>query len=533
MDYQLTVPSLMRRAEQIYGAREVVSRLPDRSLHRYRFRDFVRRTKQLALALRRMGIRPGDRVATLSWNHYAHLEAYFGVPSVEAVLHTINLRLPVDDIVYIADHAEDRILLVDEALLQLFEQVRERTHFEKVIVLQATRPVPEGMLDYEELIAAEDPQTFVYPDIAERSAAAMSYTSGTTGRPKGVLYSHRALVLHSLGLGLAESVGLTGRDTVMPVVPMFHVNAWGLPFACVMLGAKLVLPGPHLDPASLIDLLAGEKVTFTAGVPTIWLGILQALDKATERPDLSVLRTMLVGGAAAPPSMIAAFEKRHGLRVVHAWGMTETTPLGTVSNLPLELDGAPDEEQMRSRARQGVSMPLVEIRARGESGIVPWDGMTPGELELRGPWVASSYYRSDEQGDRFTADGWFRTGDIVTIDATGSVQIQDRIKDVIKSGGEWISSVLLENALMAHPSVAEAAVVAVADPKWQERPLACVVLREGESATGEELREFLAPQFPKWWLPEEYAFLPAIPKTSAGKFLKSALRAQFNRPNEV
>lgn len=533
MDYQLTVPSMMLRAEQLYGPREVVSRLPDKSLHRCTYRDVVRRAKRLALALTRLGVRPGDRVATLAWNHYAHLEAYLGVPSVGAVLHTINLRLPQDDIVYIADHAEDRVLLVDEVLLPLYAQVRERTHFEHVVVLQATQPVPDGMLDYEQLLGAEDEGQFVYPDLDERSAAAMSYTSGTTGRPKGVLYSHRALVLHSLGAGLAESLAISGRDTVMPVVPMFHVNAWGLPFVCVMVGAKQVLPGPHLDPQSLVDLLARERVTVTAGVPTIWLGILQTLDRAETPPDLSALRSMVVGGAAAPPAMIEGFEKRHGLRVIHAWGMTETTPLGTVSNLPPELDQASEEEKFRSRARQGIPMPLVEIRARGESGLVPWDGKTPGELELRGAWVASAYYRSDEQAGRFTADGWFCTGDIVTIDAAGSVQIQDRIKDVIKSGGEWISSVLLENALMAHPAVAEAAVVAVADPKWQERPLACVVLREGQSAGAGELRDFLAPQFPKWWLPDDFAFLEAIPKTSAGKFLKSALREQFSQRKEV
>ncbi len=533
MDDQLLLPSLMRRAEQLYGDREVVSRLPDKALHRYRFTDFARRAKQLTLALQRMGIGPGDRVATLAWNHYAHLEAYFGIPSAEAVLHTINLRLPTDDIVYIAAHAEDRVLLVDEALLPLLEQVRERTHFERIVVMLATKPVPDGMLDYEQLLAAENPDEFEYPEFSERTAAAMSYTSGTTGRPKGVLYTHRALVLHSLGLALAESEGITSRDKVMPVVPMFHVNAWGMPFVAVMMGADLVMPGPHLDPVSLIDLLERERVTVTAGVPTIWLGILSTLDNSTQRPDLTNLRSMLVGGAAAPPSMIAAFQERHGLKVIHAWGMTETSPLGTVSILPRELAAAPAEEQLLSRARQGPPMPLVEIRARGETGVVPWDGRTPGELEVRGPWVAKAYYRGEENDSRFTDDGWFRTGDMATIDATGSMQIQDRIKDVIKSGGEWISSVLLENALMAHPAVAEAAVVAIPDPKWQERPLACVVLRQGESATGDELREFLGKDFPKWWLPEQYAFLQAIPKTSAGKFLKSALREQFSPAREA
>lgn len=527
MDYQLSVPALMRRAEQFYSQREIVSRLPDRSLHRYRYGDFVRRAKQLALALRRLGIRPGDRVATLAWNHYGHLEAYFGVPSAGAVVHTVNLRLPPDDIVYIANHAEDRLLLIDEALLPLYQQIGARLPFERVVVMQATRPLPEGLLDYEALLAAEDPEEFRYPDPDERSAAAMCYTSGTTGRPKGVLYSHRAIILHSLGIALSDSASLSGRDTIMPVVPMFHVNAWGLPFASTMVGAKQVFPGPYLDPKSLIELLEGERVTFTAGVPTLWFGILQALDAAQQKPDLSRLRTMLVGGAAAPPAMITAFEKRHGLRVVHAWGMTETTPLGTVSNLPQELEDASEEEQLRSRATQGMPVPLVEIRARGESGMVPWDGRTPGELEVRGPWVASSYYRSPEADDRFTEDGWFRTGDIATIDALGFMQIQDRLKDVIKSGGEWISSVLLENALMAHPAVAEAAVVAMEHPKWQERPLACVVLRQGAAASPEEMREFLAQQFPKWWLPDAFVFIPAIPKTAAGKFLKSALREQF------
>jgi len=527
MDFQLTIPALLRRAENLYRGREIVSRLPDRSLHRYTYADFIDRSKRLALALKRLGVGPGDRVATLAWNHYAHLEAYFGVPAAGAVLHTVNLRLVREDITYITHHAGDRVLLVDEALLPLYESIAPTLDIPHVIVMLATRPVASGLLDYEQLIAAEDPADFSYPDLKETTAAAMSYTSGTTGRPKGVLYSHRSIVLHTLGLGLAETFGITGRDTILPVVPMFHVNAWGLPFAGVLVGSKIVLPGPHLDPASLLELFAGERVTFTGGVPTIWFGILDALDREPRRYDLSALRMMVVGGAAAPPAMIQAFDERHHLKVVHAWGMTETTPLGTVSHLPPEMDAADDGAKLAVRARQGIPVPLVEIRARGENGLVPWDGRTAGELEVRGPWVASRYFGSDAPDDRFSDDGWFLTGDIVSIDPNGSIHIQDRSKDVIKSGGEWISSVILENAIMGHPAVAEAAVIAIPDPKWQERPLACVVLREGMSASGEEILAHIAPHFPKWWIPERVAFVDAIPKTAAGKFLKSALRERF------
>jgi fatty-acyl-CoA synthase len=355
----------------------------------------------------------------------------------------------------------------------------------------------------------------------------MCYTTGTTGKPKGVLYSHRALVLHSLASSLSSCLGIGEHDVVLPVVPMFHANAWGLPYTAAMMGAGLVLPGPHLDPASLVELLAKERTTVTAGVPTIWMGILQFLDASPGAHDLSALHTMIVGGAAIPQALIEAFEKRHGLRIVHAWGMTEMAPLGTTSHTPPDMVDAPEEVQYIQRAKQGRPSPFVEIRARNEEGLIAWDGKTMGELEVRGPWVAAAYYNRSDCGDRFTDDGWFRTGDIVTIDERATVSIQDRDKDLIKSGGEWISSVALESALMGHPAVSEAAVIPVASSKWIERPLATVVLKPGATTTSADLRAFLEPHFPRFWLPDAFEFIDAIPRTSAGKFQKSALRARF------
>jgi fatty-acyl-CoA synthase len=527
MDFPLTLAAIFRHAEQVFPRRDVVTRRADGSLHRYTYADFGARTRRLACALQRLGVRPGDRVATLGWNHYQHLEAYFGIPLAGAVLHTLNLRLHADELTFIVNDAGDRIVLVDEQLLPLWEQVASRTRVDRTIVVGATRPVPAGYLEYEELLADAEPLSGI-PDPDERAAAAMCYTTGTTGQPKGVLYSHRALVLHAFAVALPNGMGVNEPDAVLPVVPMFHANAWGLPYAAVMVGAKLVMPGPRLDPASLVDLFVRERVTMTAGVPTIWMGVLQFLDANPGVHDVSAMRALFVGGAAVPQAMIEAFERRHGLRVIHAWGMTETTPLGTVSHVPVELADAPDEVTFEVRAKQGRPSPFVEIRARSEHGLVPWDGQTMGELEVRGPWVASAYYNRDDCQDRFTDDGWFKTGDIVTIDARATVSLQDRAKDLIKSGGEWISSVALESALMGHPAVAEAAVVCVASAKWTERPLAVVVLKPGAaSVSPDELRVFLAPQFPKFWLPDVFEFVDAIPRTSAGKFLKSELRKRF------
>lgn len=527
MDFPLTLSAVLRRAETFFGGKDIVTRLPDKRFHRYTYAEFARRTKRLALVLRRLGIKPGERVATLCWNHYQHLEAYFGVPFSGGVLHTLNPRLHPDDLSYIVAHARDQAMLVDKVLWPVWERFRERVKLRHVIAV-GEGPTPPGALDYEELLGEVDEGKFVYPEPDENQAASMCYTSGTTGRPKGVLYSHRAIVLHSLASAATDTLGLHTADVILPVVPMFHVNAWGLPFTATLIGAKQVFPGPHLDPVSLLEAYQNERVTFTAGVPTIWLGLLQALDKNPKAYDLSSLRFLLVGGAAAPVRLIQDFEERHGLNVVHAWGMTETCPLGTVSLLPKDMAQAPRPSQYAYRAKQGLPAALVEIRARGAHDLVPWDGTSMGELEVRGPWVARDYYDSREGAERFTEDGWFRTGDVVTIDARGYVEIQDRSKDLIKSGGEWISSLALENALMGHPAVAEAAVIALAHAKWQERPLAVVVLKKDQQVSPRELIAHLEPRFAKWWLPDAVEFVDQIPRTAVGKFNKSALRQRFH-----
>jgi fatty-acyl-CoA synthase len=527
MDFQLTLPTLLRRAEGYFPENEIVTRLPDRSFHRYTYADMARRAKRLAVALHELGLERGDRVATLCWNHYQHLEAYFGVPCGGFVLHTLNLRLHPNDIGYIAAHAGDRALIVDASLAPLVDQFRDQTQIEHVFVVEDS---------YEELLASADPEEWLDPELDENEAAAMCYTSGTTGMPKGVVYSHRSTILHTLGVAAANplGVGVSEQDAILPVVPMFHANAWGYPYVASMLGSKQVFPGPHLDPESLLDDFVQEQVTWTAGVPTIWLGILQILDANPGKWDLSHMKGMLVGGSAAPRALIAGFRERHNLMVCHGWGMTETSPVASMAALPGDLANADDETKFDYLAMQGIPLALVELRARDDSGKeIPRDGETMGELEVRGPWVASAYYESPEQSDRWTDDGWFKTGDIVSFDPQGHIQIKDRSKDVIKSGGEWISSVELENALMGHPAVAEAAVIAIPDDKWQERPLAAVLLKDGATATAEELREFLAPQFAKWWLPDRIEFVTEIPKTAVGKFRKTAIREQFAKQPAV
>jgi len=523
MDFPLTLSHLFDRVGLYFGKTELVSRRPDKSIHRTTYGEFHRRAQKLANALQRLGLRSGDRVATLAWNHSRHLEAYFAVPLAGGVLHTLNPRLSPQDLTYIMNDADDRALIVDDVLLPVFERFRHEVHPRHVIVWGKT---PEGMIDYEQLIEAEIP-TFRPPRIEENQAAGICYTSGTTGKPKGILYNHRALVLHSLASALPDALNLGQTDVILPVVPMFHVNAWGLPFTAAMMGAKLVFPGPHLDAANLLPLLAEEKVTCAAGVPTVWLALLEALDKAPGAWDLKSLKQMVVGGSAAPQSMIEGYQKRHGLNILHAWGMTEMSPIGTVCRLKPQHASLPEPERFRIRATQGVPVPLVELRAMADSGPAPWDGKSMGELQVRGPWVAKSYFQNPAEADKFTADGWFRTGDIVTVDPEGYIRVTDRSKDLIKSGGEWISSVELESALMGHPAVKEAAVVAVKHPKWDERPVACVVLKEGTQATPEELRVYLEPLFAKFWLPDAFVFLSQIPRTATGKFLKSALRDQL------
>jgi fatty-acyl-CoA synthase len=520
MDYQLSLPPILERAETFFGDRDVVTRLPDKSFHRYTYGEMAKRAKQLAVALQKLGLERGDRVATLCWNHYQHLESYFGIPCGGFVLHTLNLRLHPSDLAYVADHGGDRAIIVDRSLLPLLEQFQGETKIEHVIVVEDS---------YEELLDSASAGEWEDPRLDEREAAAMCFTSGTTGRCKGVVYSHRSTILHALGVATTSPLGLrvAHGDTLLPVVPMFHANAWGYPYLAAMLGTRLVFPGPHLDPESLLEDFVQEKVTWTAGVPTIWLGMLQLLDANPGKWDLSHMKGMLVGGSAVPRAMIAAYKERHGLSVVQGWGMTETSPVASVTDFIGDLQEADQDTQFDFVAMAGVPLPLVDIRVRAGEEEVPWDGESMGELEVRGPWVASGYFEDDTQADRWTDDGWFKTGDIVSMHPRGFIQIKDRSKDVIKSGGEWISSVELENALMAHPAVSEAAVIAIPDEKWAERPLAAVVLKEGETVTADELREHLAPKFAKWWLPDRFEFVDEIPKTSVGKFKKTALREQF------
>jgi fatty-acyl-CoA synthase len=521
-DFQLSLAVLVERAERLNSECRVVSRRPDGSVRRMTLGQCAQRARRLARGLVALGVDDGDRVATLLWNQTEHLELYFAVPSMGAVIHTLNPRLSADDLSYIAADAEDRVIVVDESLLHVLDSID--WDFEHVIVVTDSGSSPAGSIQYESLIASSEPMR--WPVIDERRAAAMCYTSGTTGRPKGVVYSHRALVLHSLVLPLPDTFGISSRDAIMPVVPMFHVNAWGLPFVAAFVGAKLVLPGPRLDAVSLLDLIADERVTLAAGVPTVFMGVLQALDAEPERWDLGCLQRINLGGAAIPTSLIAGFD-RHGRTIVQGWGMTETSPLGTVCNLPMDLESAAPTEQFEYRARAGTPIPLIEIRARSEDGeLIPWDDQALGELEIRGPWVAAAYHRGTG-ADKFTDDGWFRTGDVVRINERGCMRICDRAKDLVKSGGEWISSVDLENQLMTHTAVAEAAVIAIPDDKWGERPLAAVVLRDGMEAAPDELRAHLGNEFAKWQLPDRIEFIEAIPRTATGKFKKTALRERF------
>ncbi len=527
MDFPLTIGHLVDRAETFYGKSEILSTLPDRSTRLGTFAEMGQRSRRLASALTKLGVKNGDRVATLCWNHQQHLEAYLGIPAMGAVVHTLNLRLHPLEIAYIASHAEDTAIIVDQSLLPLFEKFRESVKSLRHVIVVADKgePVSEGMLDYETLLAEASPD-FTWPVGDENEAAMLCYTSGTTGHSKGVLYTHRSIVLHALVCATANLFGCSVDDIVLPVVPMFHASAWGLPYVAVLCGTKLVFPGPHLDPASLIGLMARERVTVAGGVPTIWLGILAALDAEPGKHDLSSVRTMLIGGAAAPPAMMEGFKTRHHLDVTHAWGMTETNPVGTLARVKPHLRGDYAAE-LPIRATQGFAVPFFETRHVDASGtILPWDNAQMGELEVRGAWVASSYY-GDDGADRFTKDGWFKTGDVVRIDAEGYITITDREKDVIKSGGEWISSVAVENALMSHPSVLEAAVFAAKHPKWDERPVAAVVFKPDQKATEAELTAHIAGALSKYALPDAYVFPEQIPRTSTGKFLKSKLRELY------
>ncbi len=533
MDVPLSLNHLLERAGTLFPTQEILSRLPDKSIRRHTFAQYYRRTRALASALQKLGVQKGERVATLSWNHHAHLECYFGIPAAGAVMHTLNLRLSPAEIGAIAVNARDRVLIVDDILLPLYRQIAPLHAFDKVIVYPFSgAPVPPEFLDYEQLLAAADPDGFVYAEHTEDDPVAMCYTSGTTGSAKGVVYSHRSTVLHTLVGCLADCWCLKSTDVVLPVTPMFHANAWGMPYGAIMQGAKLVFPGPHLHPDDLLDLMTAQPPTLSLGVPTIWLGLIQTYDAAqTTQPGRWKLPTgmrSMVGGAAVPEALIRAFAK-HGIWLMQGWGMTETSPLATASYPKFDVANAPEPERFRRMSLAGVPVPLVELRLRTDDGTdAPWDGKTVGEIQVRGPFITGSYHEVPVTDDKFAPDGWLRTGDVAAMEAEGYVRITDRTKDLIKSGGEWISSVDLENALMAHPAVAEAAVIAIPDVKWSERPLACVVLKPGAEVTPAALGEhLLAHHFAKWQLPERYEFIDAVPRTSTGKFYKLKLREMF------
>ena len=531
MSFPLTLRPLLDRAAKLFPTVEIVSSRPDNSIHRYTYGEMAQRARSLAAVLQAAGLKPGDRVASLMWNHSAHLEAYFGVPCSGGVMHTLNLRLHPDELAYIVNHAEDRFLIVDDVLLPLFERFKHKVNFQRVFVVPFSgEPVPAALENYDRLLS-ENTAAPVYPDFDENDAAAMCYTSGTTGKPKGVAYSHRSLILHAYSISLPDNFALSRFDCILPAMSMFHANAWGLPHAAVMHGSRLVLPGPNLQPERLLDLLCAEHVTLTGAVPTVWLGVLDTLERNPGRWAPTPGMRIVVAGSAAPERLFRGFEK-FGVQVIQPWGMTETTPIATVCTLKPGMENWPEDRQFELRAKQGLASPFVEIRSIGTDGETPWDGETPGELEIRGPFVAASYYNQPEERHRWTSDGWLRTGDVVTIDAEGYMKITDRTKDLIKSGGEWISSVDVENAIVAHPAVREAAVIAVPHSKWQERPLAAVVVKEGCEVTGEELRSFLTCKFAKWQLPDEFVFVETLPHTSTGKLLKAALRQAYRSWND-
>ena len=523
-DRPLTITALFEHGARLYGDSEVVT-AGERGVRRARFAEVAERAARLAGALRRLGIRPGDRVGTFGWNTQEHLEAYLAVPSMGAVLHTLNIRLFPEQLAYVANHAEDRVVLVDASCVPLLAPVaRELRTVEHFVVIGDGDAAPLGAkaLRHAELLAAEAPG-YDWPALDERAAAAMCYTSGTTGNPKGVVYSHRSTVLHSLGVCAASVFGLTQHDRVLLIVPMFHANAWGLPYAGWLTGADLLMPGRFLQPEPLCRLIAEERATVSGAVPTIWNDIGRWAE--TNPIDLSSLRLVVCGGSAVPRSLMERFERQHGVRIVQAWGMTETSPLAAVALPPKSC--CPGEE-LDWRAKTGRVVAGVELRIVDEAGrVLPWDGRSAGEIEVRGAWVTAAYHR--ESADDKFHDGWLRTGDVGTVDPKGFIQITDRAKDVIKSGGEWISSVELENALMAHPDVLEAAVIGVPDPRWDERPLACVVPKAGAAVTVDELRTFLASHVARWWVPERWSVIGEVPKTSVGKFDKKALRARHER----
>ncbi|MEI6002400.1 fatty-acid--CoA ligase [Paraburkholderia bengalensis] len=526
MDVPLTVPSLLAHASRHFGTTEIVSKRVEGDVHRYTYRDCEKRAKQLAQGLIALGVEAGDRIGTLAWNGYRHLEAYYGTTGFGAVCHTINPRLFPDQIAYIVNHADDRYVMFDITFAPLVDVLAPQCpNVRGWIAMTDEAHMPRmstAVSSYEALLAQQD-GAFEWPAIDERCASNLCYTSGTTGNPKGALYSHRSTVLHAFGASLPDAMGLSARDCVLPVVPMFHVNAWGIPHAAPLTGAKLVFPGKDLDGKSLYELMEAERVTYSAGVPTVWLGLLNHLREAGVR--FSSLERTVIGGSACPPTMIKLFQDEYGVEVIHAWGMTEMSPLGTLSKLTWEQSQRSPDDRRKLREKQGHVMFGVDMKIVGDDGReLPWDGVAFGDLHVRGPWVIDRYFRGETSP---LVDGWFPTGDVATIDRDSFLNITDRSKDVIKSGGEWISSIDVENVAIAHPAVAEAACIACSHPKWTERPLLVVVRRPDTHVTRDELLAFYEGKVAKWWIPDDVVFVDELPHTATGKLQKLRLREQF------
>jgi fatty-acyl-CoA synthase len=531
MDYPLTLTQFFERARKIFHRKTMATRVPGIGLWRYTYADYADRVCRLSAALAKLGLAKGDRVGTFAWNSHRHMEVYFAAPLMGMVLHTVNIRLSPQDITYIINHAEDRVLVVDASLWHLVEPIRKDLKSVKHFIVMKDSPdaqIPPGTLDYEALVADAKPVE-TWPELDETDAAGMCYTSGTTGHPKGVVYSHRGVYLHCFASSTVDVLGICERDVILHIVPMFHANAWCVPFAGVMNGSTQIFGGPNPQPRDIIEIVHNERVTLVGAVPTVWIAI-QAILEKEPRWDISSIRCIPIGGSAAPRSLIELFDKEYGAYMLHAWGMTEMSPLGTVCRPRSYADSLPDDERYNIRAKQGAMVAGVDMRIVDDSGkIQPWDGKSVGEIQVRGPWITSGYYNNPAGAAQFTEDGWFRTGDVASIDPEGYVQITDRTKDLIKSGGEWISSVDMETSIMGHPKVMEAAVIAVPHERWQERPLACVVPKPEHkgSLTEKEILDYLTPLVAKWWLPDEVVFIDAVPKTSVGKFDKKVLRERF------
>ncbi len=529
MNMPLLISSLIRHASQYHGDTEIVSRLTEGGIHRYTYVDAHKRSRQLANALIKLGIKPSERIGTLAWNGFRHLETYFAVSGMGAVLHTINPRLFPEQIAYIVNHADDQYVFFDITFAPLIDGVAPHCKNIKGWVAMTDRAhMPSmkttGVLCYEELVAAESDE-YEWPVFDENTASSLCYTSGTTGNPKGVLYSHRTTILHSYAIALPDVMNLSARDVILPVVPMFHVNAWGTPYACAMVGAKIVFPGAGLDGASLYELFENERVTMSAGVPTVWLGLLNYVKQNNLK--FTTMNRTVIGGSACPPAMIKTFQDEFGVRVLHAWGMTELSPLGTLNTFKDKHFSMTEEQRFAIQQKQGRVIFGVEMKIiDGDGKNLAHDGKAFGDLLVRGPWVVGEYFKS-EGGNPLTPEGWFPTGDVASIDADGYMQITDRSKDVIKSGGEWISSIDLENLAMAHPDVAEAAVIGIYHPKWDERPLLVVVKKPGAAVTREDLLKFFDGKIAKWWMPDDVAFVEQLPHTATGKILKRKLREDF------